>query len=73
MYSWYSWSPGKDRFDRLAGGQKPVLEEISSPKSGSVFISIDPCEPVDQRLSRSAVPGGRAASSVGPLPGSSAR
>ena len=41
----YSWSPGKDRFDRLAGGQKPVLEEISSPlkgKSDSVFISIEP-------------------------------
>jgi len=24
----------KDRFDRLAGGQKPVLEEISSPLTG---------------------------------------
>ena len=74
MYSWYSWSPGKDRFDRLAGGQKPVLEEISSPKSGSVFISIEPCEPVDRWLQQERwVPRGSAASSLGLLPGSSAQ
>lgn len=35
----------KDRFDRLAGGQKPVLEEMSSPLKGrseSAFLSIEP-------------------------------
>ena len=67
MYSWYSWSPGKDRFDRLAGGQKPVLKEISSPKSGSVFISIDSCEPVDQRLQQECWVRGGGSAGVCPI------
>lgn len=35
----------RDRFDRLAGGQKPVLEEISSPlksRSESTRLSTEP-------------------------------